>query len=121
MEAGATHTGMFVAWALLNGLAGIIYIQDLPGEIPKLQSRSVTPGKSFLESCDGKFTDEVLNEVGNSFAQAYFDFEKGKYISDYESTLGRGLADLYHVGDTWENFDLLKPVLDRRFAEWRAS
>ncbi|MGO8933516.1 MAG: hypothetical protein ACLPLZ_08095 [Terracidiphilus sp.] len=119
--AGATHTGMFVAWALLSGFAGDIYIRDFPNEIPKLLSRSVTPGEFFLESCDGKFTDDDLSDEGNEFAQAYFDFQKGKYLADYELTLGAGLADLYHVRDTWENFDRLKPVLDRRHAEWRAK
>jgi hypothetical protein len=80
-EAGATHTGMFVAWALLNGLAGEIYSTDFPDEIPKLVSRSLTPGRFFLEACDGKFTDDDLNEEGNAFAQACFDFEKGQYIT----------------------------------------
>jgi len=121
IEAGATHTGMFVAWALLSGFAGDIYTSGFPNEIPRLLSRLVTPGLFFLESCDGKFTDDDLNEEGNEFAQAYFDFQKGKYIADYESTLGVGLADLYHVRDTWENFDRLKPVLDLRYAEWRAK
>jgi hypothetical protein len=119
-EAGATHTGMFVAWALLNGLAGEIYTTDFPDQIPKLLSRSLTPGRFFLEACDGKFTDDDLNEEGNSFAQAYFDFEKGQYIRDYEASLGEGVADLYHAEDTWENFDRLRPVLDRRFADWKA-
>jgi hypothetical protein len=119
--AGATHTGMFVAWALLSGLAGDIFIHDFPNEIPKLVSRSVTPGAFFLQWCDGKFTDEDLSDEGNRFAQAYFDFQNGKYLADYELTLGGGLVDLYHVMDTWENFERLKPVLDQRFAEWRTK
>jgi hypothetical protein len=118
-EAGATHTGKFVAWALLSGLAGEIHTTDFPDAVPKLLSRSLTPGKFFLEACDGKFTDEDLNDEGNAFAQDYFDFEKGQYMADYEATLGEGLADLYYVEDNWENFDRLKSVLDRRFAHWK--
>jgi hypothetical protein len=110
---------MFVAWALLSGLAGDIHIDDFPEDIPRLESRSITPGAFFLESCDGKFTDENLNDEGNAFVQAYFDFESGKYLADYEATVGVGLPDLYYVEDTWENFDLLKPVLDERLKEWR--
>ena len=120
-EAGATHTGMFVAWAFLSGLAGTLHTDDFPDDIPKLQQRIVTPGVFFYEACDGKFTDEDLNEVGNNFAQSYFNFEKGKYIKDYESLLGKNVPDLYCVADTWDNFDLLKPVLDKRFLNWREA
>ena len=52
----------------------------------------------------------------------YFnDFAKGQYLKDYEATLGNGLESLYHVKDSWENFDLLKPVLDRRLGDWRGQ
>ncbi len=79
-EAGATHTGMYVAWALLSGLAGEIHVEDFPGDIPKLESRILTPGSFFLEACDGKFTDEDLNDEGNAFTRTYFDFEKGQTL-----------------------------------------
>lgn len=120
-EAGATHTGMFVAWALLSGLSGRIHIEDCPEDLPRLQTRQVTPGSFFLEACDGKFTDEDLSEEGNAFAREYFDFEKGQYLRDYELVLGGGLASLYHVADTWENYDRLAPCLDQRLDDWRLA
>jgi hypothetical protein len=120
-EAAATHTGMFVAWALLSGLGGEIHIHDFPNDIPSLESRTITPGKFFLSSCDGKFTDEDLNDQGNAFVGSYFNFEKGRYLGDYESTLGKETQSLYHVADSWENFDRLKPVLDQRFSEWKRN
>jgi len=120
-EAGATHTGMFVAWALLSGLAGQFNIEDFPENIPMLRDRTVPPGAFFLSCCDGKFTDEDLNDEGNAFTASYFDFTTGKYLSDYEDTLGRGLPELYYVADTWENFDLLKPIIDQRYADWKAT
>ena len=120
-EAGATHTGMFLAWAVLSGLAGGVLIADFSNNLPKLRSRSVTPGKFFLKACDGKFTDKDLNAEGNAFAQAYFEFKEGLYLADYSETLGDGVTNLYQVADTWENFDRLKPVLDQRFKEWKAK
>ena len=120
-EAGATHTGMFIAWALLSGLAGEIHVVDFPGGLEALRTRSVTPGQFFFEYCDGKFTDEDLDDQGNAFAAAYFAFEHGRYLADYERVLGDGLPNLYYVPDTWPNFDRLKPTLDRRFAEWLAA
>jgi len=117
-EAAATHTGMFIAWALLSGLSGELHTKDMPDSVLRLQARSVTPGQFFLE-CDGKFVDEDLNGEGNAFTQAYFDLDKGRYLKDYDAVLCRGFATAYHVPDTWENFDKLKPLLDRRLAEWR--
>jgi hypothetical protein len=110
----------------LSGLAGEMrivdfHIVDFPEEIEKLQTRSVTPGAFFLQACDGKFTDEDLNEEGNAFAEDYFDFDRGQYLADYQATLGADLPDLYYVKDSWDNFDRLRPVLDRRFAEWKTK
>jgi len=105
VEAGATHAG--------------IHIDDFPDDVPSLHARSVTPGQFFLNSCDGKFTDEDLNEEGNKFTQAYFDVQGGSFLADYERLLAGGLETLYHVPDTWETFDILRPVLDERFKEWR--
>ncbi|MEW5835844.1 MAG: hypothetical protein AB1832_12330, partial [Pseudomonadota bacterium] len=73
------------------------------------------------QSCDGKFIDENLNDQGNAFAAAYFDLERGSYLLDYENVLGAGLPSLYHVPDTWQSFDTLKPVLDSRFANWLSA
>jgi hypothetical protein len=117
-EAAATHTGMFLAWALLEGLGGDAFDA---GDHERLEKRAVTPGRFFLDAGDGKLVDEELSEEGNRFAQAYFDLEKGRYLHDYDAVLCRGYATAYHVPDTWENFDRLKPMLDRRLAQWRAG
>lgn len=120
-EAAATHTGMFVAYALLTGLAGATHVSDFPDYISRLKARSSTPGALFLESCDGKFTDEDLNEVGNAFAVSYYDMEKGRFLSDYQSAVGDDLASLYHVPDTWDTYEALRPIFDLRFAEWQRN
>ncbi|MGO9483683.1 MAG: hypothetical protein ACLPX9_03725 [Rhodomicrobium sp.] len=119
-EAGATHIGMFVGWAILAGLSGDLLIVEFPGDVQKLRDRSVTPGAFFLASCDGKFTDEDLNEEGNAFAASYYEPQKG-YLADYEATFGKNLPTLYHVADTWENFDRIAALLDNRLMAWRQS
>lgn len=120
-EAGATHAGMFLAWALHSGLAGEFFTVDFPEDMSKLLSRSVTPGRFFLDACDGKFTSEELNDVGNRFAAAYYDMQKGQFLADYEATVGGSLPTLYHVSDSWETYELLRPVFDRRFKEWNGG
>jgi hypothetical protein len=116
--AGATHTGMFVAWALHSGLAGPVHVEVFADELRQLRARQITPGRYFLSVCNGKFTDLDLDERGNAFARDYFDFDSGDYLLDYEAALGGSLPSIYHVPDTWESFDRLKPILDGRFSEW---
>ena len=116
-HAAGTHTGMFLAWALLGGLGSTLHA----GSLAKLRERKLTPGAYFQETCDGKFSDKDLSAEGNAFARAYFDAESGRYARDYDAMLCDGLATAYHVRDTWQNFDKLKPRLDRRFTEWRAG
>ena len=120
-EAGATHSGMFLAWAWLNGMAGENALDEASYFISPLQDRAVTPGAHFLAQCDGKFVDDDLNDTGNAFAAAYFDFETGDYAMDYESALAGNCETMYHVPDTWKSYDTIMPILDRRFAEWRSK
>lgn len=120
-EAGATHIGMFVAWLLLVDLGSSTHCEDFPEELAELQSRKVTPAEFFLEVCDEKFTSDDLNAEGNAFAQSYYQPEDAPYLADYETILCNNLPSIYHVADTWENFDLLKPILDKRLQSWRRA
>ncbi|MGD8912335.1 MAG: hypothetical protein PVJ68_06280 [Candidatus Thiodiazotropha sp.] len=118
-NAGATHTGMYVAWALLNDLAGDFFTEDSPEDLLQLQKRETTPGAFFISMCDGKFTDDDVNDEGNSFTEYYFDFENGRYLDDYEEILCKELPSLYHVKDSWENFDKISPIIAKRYKEWK--
>jgi len=83
-----------------------------------LLERKLTPGAYFLRVCDGKMTSEDFNDEGNAFATNYFA-PMELYLSDYEEILGGGLPTLYHVEDSWANFERLKIRVDQRFGEWK--
>ena len=102
-KAGATHIGMFVAWALLNGLAGELHTED-PDDLARLKARDITPGAFFIQACDEKFTDEDLSEEGNAFARICYDGEQAQYVDDYVDVVARDLDTVYHAEDSWENF-----------------
>ncbi len=104
-----------------TAVATFLHTEDFPEDLELLKDRSIRPGTYFLRTCDGKFTDEDLNDTGNNFVVDYFDFKTGKYLTDYEKLLGGGYITVYHVPDAWESFDVLETLLDRRFAEWQAS
>ena len=120
-EAGATHIAMFVAWCLLNGLAGELHTEDLPEDLEKLKNKEETPGQWFIKNCDEKFTDEDLNEEGNLFAQYYYAADEAPYLDVYENILGNSVPHLYAVPDTWESYEKLAPVISAGFGEWKQN
>ena len=118
---GATHIAMFASWCVLHGLGGELHIEDFADDLDRLRAREITPGEWFMEACDGKFTDEDVNEEGNAFTAFYYSTDPSPYLADYEHTLGRDLASLYHVPDTWDSFDLLSPVIGNRYEQWKKT
>lgn len=124
-ENGGTHIGMFLTWIILTGLQGELHDEESPDELEAVRARQMT-GRDFLfKACDGKFWREDLSDEGNAFADSYYSGEGGKgygaYIEDYERVLAAGLPSTYHVEDTWANYEVLAPVLDTRYAEWRQA
>lgn len=120
-DAAATHAGMFLAWAILAGLGSESHAAGATASKGQLERKLITPGQLLVRACDEKLTDEDLNAEGIAFAEVYFDLSNGDYLADYEKTVGSDLPSLYHVPDTWDTYMRLKPVLDARFAKWKAS
>lgn len=63
------------------------------------------------------FSNDMLNDEGNEFAQDYFDFENGLYLDDYEETFPEA-EDVYDVKDSWENYEKIKKVIQKRYLDW---
>ena len=117
-EQALVHTGMFLGWVIDNDLYSDWFKEEMEGIITAFKAREMTGAKVY-EECDGALVDDMLNEEGNAFAQAYFDFEKGKYIYDYEELLAQGLPSTYHVEDTWENYEIITRRISDRYLEWK--
>ncbi len=120
-EAAATPTGMFLAWAHLSGLGDNEHLEDNAPAVQALQARTLSPGRYYLDCWDGRLTDDVFTAEGNAFAQAYFDLDTGHFLRDYIATVVQELPSHYHVPDTWQTYQALKPRLDHRLALWRAA
>lgn len=115
-EQGCTHIGMFLAWALLSGHAGEIHRRGLAEALTALRARHLTGHELLVTQCGGRLTEDDLDEEGNAFADAYY---RAPYLQDYADVLARDLPSLYHVADTWENYDQIAPVITRAFEAWR--
>ena len=117
-ENGGTHIGMFLAWVILHELEGELHQENSAEALTAVRARTMT-GREFLtRECDEKFWEEDLNAEANAFAHWYYE-GNALYLEDYERVLGDSVETLYHVADTWQNYDLLAVVIDERFAEWQ--
>jgi len=117
-ENGGTHIGMYIAWIMLRDLASKELIQHAGDTYTWVLDREVTGRTLLLTKLDEKFFDQLLTPEGREFTRSYY--ETNGFANDYDRVLGGDLPTLYHVADTWENFDKLAPILDERLAAWRA-
>jgi len=121
-ENGGTHIGMFLAWAIINGLEGALHREESAASLAAVRARQMTGRQFLFKECDQKFWDEDLNEEGNAFAKDYYDSNNAsgfRYDEDYDQIFGAGLPTLYHLEDTWHNYDKIAAVITQRFEEWR--
>ncbi len=129
---GATHIGMFLTWCIDNDLISEELLEDTDKETQQVRNRKMTGADFLIKCCDEKLLDEDLNERGNEFAKDYYDNDTafgGKYssyIDDYAQTFDKQTEDdgfeyesIYHIKDTFENYNILKPIIDRRYNEWK--
>lgn len=119
-ENGGTHIGMFLAWMINNDLIGALHTESPVRLIEKVKDRLMTGRDFLIKECDSKFWPEDLNEEGNLFANFYYSDENGyrQYIDDYTEVFNK-YETLYHVEDNRENYDLIAPVITKRYSEWK--
>lgn len=115
---GFAHIGFFLSWAVEEGLVNEFIQVETPEGVEATLNRSVSP-IALLEFWDGKLVSDMLSEEGNAFAMSYYPDEENGYLPDYMAEFSD--HKLYKVKPTWENYDRIKPVISKRYEEWRAG
>ncbi|MFC5406339.1 hypothetical protein [Cohnella soli] len=131
-ESGGIHIGMFLAWLACENMLGDFHREESADETKRLKNREITGLQFLIDACDSKLWEEDLNDNGNAFTVDYYDEksqfaqQNGSFLQDYCDVFNRHAEahgfeypSVYHVGNTWENFDRLKPILDQRFSQWQ--
>jgi hypothetical protein len=116
-ENGGTHIGMYLAWIIQRDLGSAVLRKYARDSLPLLRERKITGCKLLFTELDEKFFGSLLTKVGKDFTRDYY--ETNCYIDDYEAVLGGTLPTLYHVEDSWDNYDKLAPIIDQRFSRWK--
>jgi hypothetical protein len=118
---GFVHTGMFLGWIIERNFYSTEWFgPELASYVIAVKNRELS-GPKFFEACDGVFLDTMLNVEGNAFAHHYFEFGRGKYLRDYAEVLvvPNGLSTIYHVADSWQNYDRIKRRISKRYRQWK--
>lgn len=111
---GGTHIGMFLAWMIAHDLVSDELRDDAAKALARVRARKMTGTAFLFTECDEKLTDHDFSAEGNRFALDYFE---GAYIDDYLRTFKvRDDGSVYTVADTWENYERLRPAMDRAYA-----
>ena len=118
-ENGGTHIGMYLNWIIENDLVGELHRTDSKEGLEKVKTKEIT-GRDFLFLyCDGKFTNEDLNEVGLEFTEKYYS--SNRYFNDYSTLFIKDKESIYRVENNWENYSKIQPILDARFEDWNGK
>ena len=121
-ENGGTHIGMYLAWIINNDLHGDMHREESNDSIQKVLRRDWTGRDFFIKECDEKFWEDDMNERGNEFTKFYYETQEGNeisyFIEDYAGLFGDSVDSIYEVENTWENYDILRPLIDKRYKDW---
>lgn len=117
-ENGFTHIGMFLSWAFENDFAGEFHLKECAEDMKEFELREMTGREIFIKNCDGKLTDEDLNQEGNEFAMYYYNVDN--YLIDY-GELFENEKSVYHVEDTWENQKKVSEMIEKEYKRWKSK
>ncbi len=113
------HTAYFFRWLIEHDLMSDEFRSETQSFDPDgITNDAVLQTYEWWDCC---LIDDMLSDEGNAFAQHYFDFDRGSYLSDYMGLLQGNLPSEFHIALTEKNYQRLKQIIDRRFAEWKGG
>lgn len=115
-QAARTHMGLFLAWAVQRGLESELLRTNCADKLADLHAGKLKGSDVLEQCCDDKLTNDDLSDLGNAFAQDYYE---KSYLDDYVDLSDDDLPSIYHEPDTQEKFEQVRDLLDQRLREWK--
>lgn len=117
IEKAYLHIGIYMGWVIDNKLYSEYFEDEASTEIYRFTRREI--GCIILaEIWDGALSHELFNDETNLFT--FYYYAGGIFKKDYNEVLVKSHKTIYHVDDTWENYDILKRRINERFEEWKS-
>lgn len=119
-ENAGTHIGMYLAWLINNDLIQEDWMEEFADGIERVRSRESTGRDILMECFDETLVEDIMTDDALEFTGEYYD---SSYIDDFAAALSAEDSDsefaVYLHEDTWENYDLVEPVITAKFEKWR--
>jgi predicted DNA-binding WGR domain protein len=117
------HIGFFVGWLINNSFYDQEFEKNNFEGIKLFNAREITAPTFFDRYLDGIFSADYLKDEAIKFSLYYYslDLSKSLYINDVIDSLSYDLPSVYHIEDSWSNFDKIYKVIDQRFIEWKST
>jgi hypothetical protein len=116
IEQAYVHIGIYLGWVIETQLYSEYFEDEASNQIFRFKRREISC-TILSEIWDGYLGNELFNSIGNMFT--YYYYGGGIYRSDYDELLVKNLPSLYHVEDTWENYNIMKTRIGMRLQDWR--
>ena len=117
IEQAYVHIGMYLGWIIDNDLYSSYFEEEADIQIFRFKRRDISC-TILSEIWDGYLGHELFGKTGNLFT--YYYYGGGIYRKDYQTLLAPTLPSIYHVSDTWENYERMAQQISKRFEEWEA-
>ena len=113
------HAVCFLRWMWERDLVSKMFTEETQAlEHYKAGNASFHDVYEWWDRC---MVSDMFTDEGNRFAKHYFEFETGEYLNDYCNTLGQEVDSPFKIEYTESNYQRLKPVIDRRYEDWKSS
>lgn len=116
IEQAYVHIGMYLGWVIDNDLYSEYFEEEADMQIFRFKRREISC-TILSEIWDGYLGFELFNKEGNMFT--YYYYGGGLYKGDYDEALVKKLPSIYHVKDSWDNYNEIRARIDVRFNDWK--
>ncbi|MFC3716177.1 hypothetical protein ACFONC_08440 [Luteimonas soli] len=116
----SNHIVPVFRWLIENDLMSEFFTSEGREPLERYRAGEVSIHELF-EWWDTCLISDMISDQGNEFAMAYFDYDRGQYLKDYQRTLVGNLPSEFHVVYSNSNYAKLKRAIDCRYRQWSAK
>jgi len=114
----ASAPALFVLrWMIDRDFLNLEYWGAASESLAKYRGGQMSLYELYEKECDFCLVDDQFSEGGNTFGQLYFDFGRGRYLSDLESVLHYGRKKYPQFSE--DAYLRVRPFIDDRYSAWK--